>query len=75
MTANDILQELLAELPPKPTCLQIEAYLDQTFFRLRSYVGPMERERRSEITVDLQEPDSLTKAKEWLEGLIAELIY
>jgi hypothetical protein len=35
----------------------------------------MERERRSEITVDLQEPDSLTKAKEWLEGLIAELIY
>lgn len=75
MTANDILQELLAELPPKPHSLQVDAYLDQTFFRLRSYIGPMERERRSEITVNLEEPDSLQKAKDWLHGLIAELIY
>lgn len=75
MNAQDLLNELLAELPPKPECLKVDAYLDGTSFRLCSYVGPMEREQRSELTVDLQEPDSLTKASDWLHNLIADLIY
>jgi hypothetical protein len=74
-TARDLLNELLAELPPKPNSLQVDAFLADTVFVIRTYRGPMEFEERHKLTVDLSEPGSRDKAKAWLEDIIADLIY
>ncbi len=75
MTGNDIVNELLAELPPKPTTIKVKGYLDDTELQILTSIGPMEHERRDELVVDLNEPDSLERAKAWLGRIIAEQVY
>jgi hypothetical protein len=80
MTAKEILDELLWELPERLRNIRplaIIPFLEGAIFRVYVAYGLDEagiQERQWEFKVDLNQPDSLKAMRDWLAGVMDDIL-